>query len=226
MGAPNHYSLELPQRCLKLIEGLLPQAEAVQNGPYGGLSTTFLLAMSTPMLVLPIERIWKPLDSDADAYVSERQILPLMTAEFTRLLNSPSLAALDFYRPGDWRYAEADYVPDMKLGHFYDEYLLKGMAKADATNRAARLPAAQWASCLRNALAHGGVLYLDANYEQASGKRTCRLAFVSGKYDRVDGVQHLKRLRALAISQEAYVDFLRRWTEWLGSIGLTFQEAA
>jgi hypothetical protein len=62
MGIPQHYSRDVPQRCEALIEELLPivegglRADAKFGGP---LKTTLLLALATPMVVLPVERIFK-----------------------------------------------------------------------------------------------------------------------------------------------------------------------
>ena len=59
MGRPTHYSSEIPIRCQALIAMLRDkvQEESDPDGRWGGpLRTTFLVAMATPMVVLPIER--------------------------------------------------------------------------------------------------------------------------------------------------------------------------
>ena len=56
MGQPGHFSQELPQRCLHLIDELYQHAEetfAPNDGHLGPLTTTFLLAMAIPIITLP-----------------------------------------------------------------------------------------------------------------------------------------------------------------------------
>src|ERR1700733_2030795 len=63
MGRPTHYSVELPTRCQALIDRYGAQIGAEtdpEDGFNGPLKTTFLLAMATPMVVLPLERIFRP----------------------------------------------------------------------------------------------------------------------------------------------------------------------
>jgi hypothetical protein len=60
MGNPLHTSLELPQRCLQLIDELWAAVEDTkekQHPELGSLTTTFLLAMSMPIVNLPMERL-------------------------------------------------------------------------------------------------------------------------------------------------------------------------
>lgn len=60
---PYHYSREIVKRCKALICALRPaikQGLPIEDAPGEPLDTTFLLAMATPMIVLPVERIFKP----------------------------------------------------------------------------------------------------------------------------------------------------------------------
>lgn len=69
MTAPNHYSRDIAARCQTLIDQLLPIVEhgLPDDHRFGGpLRTTFLLAMATPMIVLPIERITPERDQGFD----------------------------------------------------------------------------------------------------------------------------------------------------------------
>jgi hypothetical protein len=63
---PEHYSRDIALRCQSLIRNLRPvvQRGLLDEGRFGGpLSTTLLLALATPMIVLPIERIFEPSNS-------------------------------------------------------------------------------------------------------------------------------------------------------------------
>ena len=60
---PENYSREIAQRCQSLIRNLRPVvAQGLPDEEqFGGpLSTTLLLALAAPMIVLPIERLFKP----------------------------------------------------------------------------------------------------------------------------------------------------------------------
>jgi hypothetical protein len=77
MGNPLHYSLELPQRCLQLIEELWPCAERTwQPGrsSLGPLTTTFLISMSMPIITLPVERIERHQNDNGQGYADDRDL--------------------------------------------------------------------------------------------------------------------------------------------------------
>ena len=96
------------------------------------------------------------------------------------------------------------------------------LASERAAQRAAVMPAQQWCSILRNALAHGGIAYLDGDGRSSYGSPVKMYAFASGKYDE-DSVQKPKPLIAvnfLRISETDYFDFLRRWVDWLQVTGI------
>jgi hypothetical protein len=67
--------------------------------------------------------------------------------------------------------------------------------------------------CLRNALAHGGVAYLDDRGRQ-SDDATAMLGFAS----RPDGKR--SALRLLRVSTDAYQRFLALWSGWLADTGV------
>jgi hypothetical protein len=64
---------------------------------------------------------------------------------------------------------------------------------------------------VRNALAHGGVAYLDKN-GRSTERDAAMLAFIAterDKHRRVTG------LNALRISQSDFLSFLMAWTDWI-----------
>jgi hypothetical protein len=61
MGHPTNYSVELPARCLKLLDELWEPAGKVyphEQQELGPLRVTFLLSMAVPIIGVPIERIY------------------------------------------------------------------------------------------------------------------------------------------------------------------------
>ena len=58
---PEHYARDIVERCDSLIDTLLPIVQRESDARFGGpLGTTFLVAMSSPMVLLPVERMLKP----------------------------------------------------------------------------------------------------------------------------------------------------------------------
>ncbi len=96
---PEHYGRDIAQRCQSLVRELLP---VVKNGldhddRFGGpLSTTFLLALATPMIVLPIERIFKPANPRANNAADDRHLDPALAQDVVEVLRraAPSGLAL------------------------------------------------------------------------------------------------------------------------------------
>lgn len=62
---------------------------------------------------------------------------------------------------------------------------------------------------LRNALAHGGVVYLDRDGSSRSGRTAHKYAFVSGVYARGS----LSDLDILCVKESDFYAFLKAWVE-------------
>ncbi len=60
MENPQSFSIDIPRRCQILIDELWPLISEKRDDGSLPLNASFLLAISTPMINLPIERIWKP----------------------------------------------------------------------------------------------------------------------------------------------------------------------
>lgn len=58
MGNPTHFSLEVPKRAHQLLRDLYEQL-GDSEGTRLPLKATFLLSISMPIVILPIERILK-----------------------------------------------------------------------------------------------------------------------------------------------------------------------
>ena len=226
MGIPQQYSVQLPQRCLRLIDALLPTARDVRmpgEEDAGPLVTTFILAMSTPVLTLPIERVERHRGREIEGYVDDRHLSAGVLEAVESNLGGHPFRRSKFFREGVWRFATIPYEAGLNFArHVPDELVLK-LGSPSSLLDAARMPAAQWASCLRNALAHGGVVYLDAQGQQSHGQPTEYLGFVSGKPND-DG--SFDELRVLRIGREEYIDFVRLRVHWLEKSGLSFELSA
>lgn len=233
MGTPSNYSLELPYRCHRLLNDLWAAAETIQDPqePHlGPLTTTFLLAMATPIIVLPIERIEGYRSRRDWGYADERHLSPETAAEVDRVISGRPIGhvAPPFFQTGAWRYAEMEFSGE-RLSEGLPHLLAEKLEHPSSIDMANQLTGQSWARILRNALAHGGVLYLN-EYGFSHWGKAEMFAFVSAKFPTYDPVEHPKgtplhdkpnmnmppeRLRVLRISESDFRVFVNRWSEWL-----------
>jgi hypothetical protein len=227
MGIPSHYSTQLPERCWYLVETLLPAVEKIEmpgEDALGPLKTTFLLSMAMPLVLIPIERIERHRDAEKTGYMDERFRDASVTAAIDLALGGSPIRKAPFFIPGSWYFASIQYEPEMNLAFNFPDALADALATPHAASAACRMEGSQWASCLRNALAHGGIVYLDGEGRHTHGHATELLAFVSARYPRDSKVP--SQILCLRISRDDFVTFLRGWVAWLKSSGVAEKLAA
>lgn len=228
MGNPSHYSQELPERCMHLIQELLPLASKISlpgQESLGPLTTTFLLAMAMPIITLPIERVERHRGKAIAGFFNDRPLSKELTAKIDEALGGAKLSKSPFYHHGHWRFSMIEYSSENISVQFPNE-LSDRLSLPDAMEAASKMPASEWASCLRNALAHGGVVYLDENGHSHFGSKTEKLAFVSARYIDGDTSKPPSHLKVLQIDENAFFSFLQRWVNWVSSSGLSAALAA
>lgn len=214
MGRPSHYSAELPRRCAALIEGLSDAVDALTAAPrWGGpLRTTFLVSMATPMIVLPFERLFQPGVRQIEGVGNDLLLDPDLDARIrTELEPGRRFDATPFFLADAFSYAPK--VRRFPIGSDWSLEVLESLGAEAAFAAAGAADAADILSILRNALAHGGVTYLDRDGRQVNAA-TAMLAFASfvSRKDR----DHLRLLR---ISVPAFERFLSLWAGWLTASG-------
>jgi hypothetical protein len=216
---PTHYSVQIAQRCQRLIDGLVDRVAAdpaLADDRGDPLRTTFLLAMSTPMLVLPIERLMWPAFRSRGGVADDTQLDEALCARMGDTLPEKRLfGATPFFERGAWAFVDA--VPFFSVARDWPQEILEMLGGDDALRAAEEAPAATILNCLRNALAHGGITYLDRAGLQRE-EETNMVAFAA--YPAPD---RRKELRLLRISVDAYQRFLAAWTSWITDSGV--QEA-
>ena len=225
MGNPRNYSLELPERCLLLLDRLWPHARATfqaEQPDLGPLTSTFLISMSIPIINLPIERIERRRGDEDRHFASDRPINPAAASAIVETLQERSLRDAPFFKDGAWRFVSCGTPPFPNIAYGLPEAIADELGAEDAAKNAAEMPASQWCSILRNALAHGGIAYLNEQGRSSYGEPVKMYAFVSGKYDQEnkDLPKPLTAVNFLRISEIDYRDFLRRWVVWLRDTGI------
>jgi hypothetical protein len=109
MGRPTHYSSEIATRCQRLIETLSHQVrdeEALAREFRGPLRTTFLLAMSTPMIVLPMERLYKPA-LGRSGMADDTQLDLVMRTRVAETFDRTRFGDAPFFKAGEWAFVDA-----------------------------------------------------------------------------------------------------------------------
>jgi hypothetical protein len=214
MGNPEHYGRDIAIRCQSLIQHLLPKVEGglPDDALFGGpLRTTFLLALATPMVLLPIERIFKP-GAGRKGVGDDREIDRGLAARVADTFgNETTFGKSPFGGDGDWRYVTGYRL--FNIARPWPEDLLEALDDQDATNRALDAPAQKILLHLRNALAHGGITYLNKNGRQTEGE-AAMFAFVGLKS------ANTRKLNVLRVSEISFCRFLGAWTAWLNKSGV------
>jgi hypothetical protein len=168
--------------------------------------------MSTPMLVLPMERLFKPVlrkagvadDSKLDEAVGDR-------VRATFAAGRPFQEA-DFYENKAWSYIDA--TKKFSVAEVWPNAIFDQLDTPEASDAAGAAPTANILECLRNGLSHGGVAYLDRLGRQ-SEDTTNMLGFAAyPAFNRRD------ELRILRISVDGYQRFLATWSRWLADCGI------
>ena len=213
MSIPNHYSRDIVMRCESLIRHLLPTINdgLPDDARFGGpLRTTFLLAMATPMIVLPIERIFKPGNPRAVQAGDDRDLDPALTAELSGVLgNTRSFGDAPFAQTSAWSYVPA--YPPFNVASDWPHDLLDALSAPQALEAARNASARRVLLDLRNALEHGGVAYLDENGRNTHDQ-AAMFAFVSASIRN----GQITGLNILRVHENDFGAFLAAWTDWLG----------
>lgn len=162
------------------------------------------------MIVLPIERLFKSAAPGARQAGDDRRLDPELAREVHDVLGpTRTFGAAPYGAPGRW-----SYVPDYPPFNIADEWpahLLESLATPEAFARADGAPASRLLRDLRNALAHGGIAYLDAYGQQAHGSSAAMLAFAGT----VEENRRLVGLNTLRVSEDDFCSFLMDWADWL-----------
>lgn len=222
MGIPKHYSLQLPDRCRSLIEELWAAVEKAPSADrYGGsLTTTFLLSLATPMIVMPVERLLKQgwQEGFADDRPLDAAVTAIVQGAFgarVRFGDCPF-----FSRDDGWTYA---FSPSgFNVAYGLPHQIAEELALHSAQQAASELGATDAIKALRNALAHAVIAYLDAQGHSTFGASAHMLAFVG----EVREDRKFVGLHILRISESGFRAFLGRWVDWLNASGVADALAA
>lgn len=214
MGVPDRFAIEYPRRALELI-GML-EAPARENNLLG----SFGLLAASAILTIPFERMRSShfLHDDARDADLVKNLKALEKAVF---LEAPFWGA----EPdgGAWRQSRIVNAVDEVHGWLDQDGC---DPRSEESNTIQTRKASEVLRVLRNALAHGNIIYLDKNGQEIAGNQMFYMAFLSRYEETAAQREQAETYRVVIATEEAFLQFVKSWAEWIGSLDLDRRLAA
>jgi hypothetical protein len=214
---PARFVVEYPQRGLQLLEALEPTARERQ------LLGSFSLLAASAIFTIPYMRL-----SESDHPLREPQRYRQLY-DALRRVNKQKFVEAEFWRdvqPKSWRFSRIVSRPDFS-SDWRDERDVHPMSD-DAQNTVDKCQGREVLRIIRNALAHGNVVYLDEAGFETSGAKLQHLAFLTRHEKPKDPPP--KTYDLVTATEEGFLAFVKCWATWLGTFPaddrLIFREAA
>lgn len=205
MGIPVRFASEYPGRCLELVDALEDYARAER------LVGSFSLLVASAVLTIPFERASTKhfLHRDKDDALTEA----------IAALGAVKFAAAPFWQrkaPGDWRQAHIiDNVNDVANWVGSDG---KHPLAPDAENVIGKKVASEVLRAIRNALAHGNVVYLDKDGQEQEGALLHYLAFLSRYEEGPEAQAKAETYRLIITTEDEFLRFVKVWAKWISNL--------
>jgi len=202
---PQRFVTEYPERCLQLFDILEPQATA------NNLVGSFALLAASAAFVIPYERLKKhPLETSSVQTPSVSNAL--------RHLEKQPFASADFWRgsdPGYWRFTRVmEHVDDTQ--RWRDPDKRHPMSK-EAVNKLEGRKAGEVLRVIRNALAHGNIVFLDGNGFETRGAPAQFLAFLSRYEENEEQRSKAETYRLIVASERDFLNLVKAWVKWIAT---------
>ncbi len=214
MGVPDRFATEYPRRALELIDIL--EASAREKSLLG----SFGLFAAAAVLTIPFERMRASHflhDDDRDADLVKH----LKDLEKAKFLAAP------FWQgpPGGGQWRQSRIMNNVDKVHKWVDQDGRDPRSAEANTIQAR-KAGEVLRVLRNALAHGNIIYLDEEGQEKPGNQMVYMAFLS-RYEETAGQREQgETYRVVITTEEAFLQFVKSWAVWIGGLDLDRRVAA
>lgn len=200
---PERFITEYPARCMDLFALLEPVAREKQ------LVGSFSLVVATSVFLIPYERMKAahPLNEGAPGeglYDAIRQVerQPFHEAPFWEgALIHP------------WRFTRI--MNDANWTQGWRDNAGQHPMHAHAENTIVRRTVGDVLRVVRNALAHGNVVYLDENGFETKGAPVQYLAFLSRYEESAEQRRQSETYRLAVTTEEGFLTFVKAWAGWL-----------
>lgn len=198
---PNRFATEYPERCLQLLEAFKPIAAKQE------LSSSFSVMLASSILLVPWERANNkhPLKQEHGGSLQ----LALKALEKKRWLTADFWEGID---PGDWRFSRIMGDPN-KTSQWKDENGKRSFSVVANTIQGRKVR--DVFRILRNALAHGNIIYLDKDGFETNGAQVQHLAFLS-RYEEDEKEREAgETYRLLTVRENDFLPFVQAWANWV-----------
>lgn len=198
---PQRFVVEFPERCLTLLEMLEPHARKTE------LVGSFALLVASAAFLIPYERMKSkhPLHNRDDDLT---KALRKLDSKEQRFVAAPFWADVSA-----WRYSRI--VKDVNnTFRWRDEKGVHPMG-AKAENSINKRTPGDVLRVIRNALAHGNVVYLNAEGCEEQGAKVQYLGFLSRYEESEEQRKAAETYRLVATTEDTFLAFVKAWAEWI-----------
>lgn len=202
---PHRFVTEFPARCLTLLESF--EGDAARQDLVG----TFAVMVASSMLTVPLERLRSqhPLFGGSDDLS-----IGLKRVFGQRWIEVGEWAVAS---PAHWRFARIIGDPN-EVDGWRDERGLRSMS--DEANTIDRRRAGEVLRVLRNALAHGSIVYLNGDGQEVAGERVEWLGFLSRYEESAEQRAKAETYRLVAAREADFLAFVKSWASFIGQLGI------
>lgn len=198
---PHRFATEYPERCLHLLDAF--ESIAQERDLYG----TFSVMLAASILIIPWERangrhpLTQEQEGDLNAGLRRLERRRWLAAEFWQ--DTPA---------GDWRFSRIMGDPN-DVRAWKDE---EGRPSfSPEANTVGRRRVGEVFRVLRNALAHGNIVYLDERGRETAGARVQHIAFLSRYEEAPEQREAAETYRVVTVREMDFLPFVRAWAFWV-----------
>lgn len=213
---PQRFATEYPARCMQLFELMEPAARKHE------LIGSFSLIVATSVFLIPYERmkarhpLYLP---DQDAHIDNR----------LRAIERQSFLKSEIWNgelPGPWWFSRI--MNDLNQTSCWEDEKKQHPMAGKADNSIEKRTTNDVLRVIRNALAHGNVVYLDENGFETKGARVQHLGFIARYEENEEETAKAKTFRLVVATEESFLHFVKSWARWLAkfSFEVEFLDAA
>ena len=201
---PHRFVIEYPDRCLTMLKMLESPAREQQ------LVSSLSLLVASSIFLVPYERMKKAhplrdLDDEPELYREIKRI------EKQKFVASKKIWADTM--PHDWRFSRI-MTDASDSDNWQDEHDCHPMDSA-AENTMYRRCNGEVLRVIRNALAHGNVVFLDRDGFENRDAEVHFLAFLSRYEETEEQRKKSETYRLVATTEESFLSFVKAWAKWL-----------
>lgn len=198
---PQRFATEYPERCLQLLEAFEPIAH--DHDLFG----TFSVMLASSILLVPWERA-------SNRHPLKQEHGGGLQAALKSLEKRKWLEA-DFWAdtgPGEWRFSRIMDDPNNAYEWKDDSGNPSFWAEANTIHKRS---VGEVFRVLRNALAHGNIVYLDEKGWETGGSRVQHIAFLSRYEESEQQRAAAETYRLVTVRETDFLPFVRAWAHWV-----------